>query len=95
MDNFTFAVFVFIIAFPFGFWRAKTEFKSRDWMLAIHIPVIFIILLRLYNKYYLHAEFSWSSILYNLIAFFLAQYLAGLIYKQILKKKKGERNTVK
>jgi len=85
MDNLTFAIIVFFLAFPFGFWRAKSKFKSRDWMLAIHIPVIFIILLRIYNKVHFHISFSWWSVLYNLIAFMSAQYLAGLIYKKVKK----------
>ncbi len=89
MDNLTFAVIVFFLAFPFGFWRAKSRFKSRDWMLAIHIPVVFIILLRIYNKVHFHTGFSWLSVLYNVIAFMSAQYLAGLIYKAF---KKHEAN---
>ena len=89
MDNLTFAVIVFFLAFPFGFWRAKSRFKSRDWMLAIHIPVVFIILLRIYNKVHFHAGFSWTSVVYNVIAFMSAQYLAELIYKAF---KKNEAN---
>jgi hypothetical protein len=45
MDNLTIASIVFILVFPFGFWRAKSRFKSKDWMLAIHIPVVFKICL--------------------------------------------------
>jgi len=89
MDNLTFAVIVFFLAFPFGFWRAKSRFKSRNWMLAIHIPVVFIILLRIYNKVHFHTGFSWTSVVYNVIAFMSAQYLAGLIYKEF---KKNEAN---
>ncbi len=85
MDNITFAIIVFFLAFPFGFWRAKSRFKSRDWMLAIHIPVIFIILLRIYNKMHYHIGFSWTSVVYNVIAFMAAQYLAGLLYKKYIK----------
>jgi hypothetical protein len=87
MDNFTFALWVFLIAFPFGFWRVKTAFRSRDWMLAIHIPVIIIILLRIYNKRYYNIGFSWESVGYNIVAFFTAQYLAGKIYKWYIKNK--------
>jgi len=83
MDNFTFALFVFIIAFPFGFWRVRSKFKSKNWMLAIHIPVLFIILLRIYNKTHYNIGFSWISLVYNIIAFFMAQYIAGIIYKKI------------
>ena len=87
MDNLTFAIIVFFLAFPFGFWRARTKFRSRDWMLAVHIPVVFIILLRIYNKLHFNVGFSWMSVFYNVIAFFSAQYLAGLIYKFYLKNK--------
>jgi ABC-type spermidine/putrescine transport system permease subunit I len=86
MDAITFAVVVFFLAFPFGFWRAKSKFKSRDWMLAIHIPVVFIILLRVYNKMHFDIGFSFLSLVYNVIAFVLAQYLAGFIYKRFIKK---------
>jgi len=85
MDNISFAIAVFFIAFPFGFWRVKSKFKSRDWMLAIHIPVVFIILLRIYNKVHFHIGFNWLSVLYNVIAFMLAQFIAGMIYKKIKK----------
>ena len=81
MNNITFAIIVFFLAFPFGFWRAKSKFKSRDWMLAIHIPVVFIILLRIYNKVHFNTGFSWTSVVYNVIAFVSAQYLAGVIWK--------------
>jgi len=82
MGNITFAIIVFFLAFPFGFWRAKSKFKSRNWMLAIHIPVLFIILLRIYNKVHFHIGFSWISLVYNVIAFMSAQYLAGVILKR-------------
>ena len=85
MDNMSFAIAVFLIAFPFGFWRAKSKFKSRDWMLAIHIPVVFIILLRIYNKVHFHIGFNWLSVLYNVIAFMSAQFIAGMIYKKLKK----------
>ncbi len=84
MNNFTFAVIVFFLAFPFGFWRAKSRFKSKNWMLAIHIPVFFIILLRIYNKIHYHIDFSWWSVLYNIIAFMSAQFLAGLLFTRFI-----------
>ncbi len=87
MDNITFAVIVFFLAFPFGFWRVKSNFKTQDWMLAIHIPVVFIILLRIYNKMNFNIGFSFRSLLFNVIAFVLAQYIAGFIYKRYILKK--------
>ena len=89
MNNLTFAIVVFIIAFPFGFWRVKTKFRSRDWMLAVHIPVVFIIMLRIFNKLHYNIGFQWISVLYNVIAFFSAQFLAGFIYKKFIKKNEG------
>ncbi len=90
MNDYLLAVVVFVLAFPFGFWRARSKFRSRDWMLAIHIPVAMIIGLRLVNKFYYNIGFSWRSLLLNVTAFMLAQYLAGLIYKRRTVKKKLE-----
>ncbi len=82
MNNYLFALLVFIIAFPFGFWRAKVKFRSREWMLSVHIPVVFIILGRIIFK----TPFSWQSLLLNIFAFFSAQYLAGVIYRKFIRK---------
>ena len=37
---------VFVINLPFGYWRSKTVRFSRQWMLAIHLPIPFIFILR-------------------------------------------------
>jgi len=55
-------------------------------MLAIHIPVIFIILLRIYNKMHFNIGFTWRSLIFNIIAFMAAQYTAGIIYKKFIEK---------
>ena len=90
MNDYLLAAIVFVLAFPFGFWRARSKFRSRDWMLAIHIPVVIIIGLRLVNKFYFDIGFSWRSLALNITAFMLAQYLAGVIYKRRLAKKQAE-----
>ncbi len=41
------AVSVFILNLPFGYWRANVNKFSLQWILAIHLPVPFIIALRL------------------------------------------------
>lgn len=94
MNSYTFALIVFVLAFPFGFWRVRTKFRSAQWMLAIHIPVLFIILLRIFNKMYFSIGFTFKSLIFNVIAFFLAQYLAGVIYKRfhLRKHKKSRKN---
>jgi Kef-type K+ transport system membrane component KefB len=38
---------VFILNLPFGYWRANVKKFSLQWILAIHIPVPFVIALRL------------------------------------------------
>ncbi len=40
---------VFIINLPFGYMRSKATRFSRQWMMAIHIPVPFVFLLRIFS----------------------------------------------
>ncbi len=40
---------VFIINLPFGYMRSKATKFSRQWMMAIHIPVPFVFLLRIFS----------------------------------------------
>ncbi len=41
------AVFVFILNLPFGYWRANVKKYSLQWVLAIHLAVPLVILVRL------------------------------------------------
>lgn len=38
---------VFLINIPFGYMRSNEEKFSRKWMMAVHIPVPFVFLLRI------------------------------------------------
>ncbi len=40
---------VFIINLPFGYMRSKAAKFSSQWMMAIHIPVPFVFLLRIFS----------------------------------------------
>ncbi len=40
---------VFIINLPFGYMRSKATKFSRQWIMAIHIPVPFVFLLRIFS----------------------------------------------
>ncbi len=40
---------VFLLNIPFGYWRGNVKKFSLQWALAIHIPVPFVILLRIYS----------------------------------------------
>lgn len=44
------ALSIFVLNIPFGYWRANVIKYSFQWALAIHIPVPFIILLRIYSN---------------------------------------------
>ena len=43
------ALIVFAFNFPFGYWRFKEKKLSFRWFLAIHVPIPFIVLLRIYS----------------------------------------------
>ncbi len=66
------ASIVFLVNIPFGYWRANVDRFSLQWILSIHMPIPFIILLRIYSD--IGFEFITYPIL--IIAFILGQ-LAG------------------
>lgn len=42
---------VFLLNLPFGYLRSKSTRFSRRWMMAIHIPVPFVFLLRVFSGF--------------------------------------------
>ena len=66
---------VFVLNIPFGYWRANVRKFSTQWFLAIHIPVPFIIALRLLSG----IGFAWYTYLFLVGAFFLGQQLGSLL----------------
>ncbi len=42
-------VVVFLINLPFGYVRGNAERFSKQWMMAVHIPVPFVFLLRIFS----------------------------------------------
>jgi hypothetical protein len=67
------ATIVFILNLPFGLWRSKVRRFSAPWILSIHLPVPFIIALRVYSG------LGWKFITFPVLigAFFLGQFLGG------------------
>ena len=67
------AVVVFLINLPFGYWRSRVPARSRQWFLAIHLPVPFVIALRVFSG------LGWQLASFPVLvgAFFLGQYLGG------------------
>jgi hypothetical protein len=42
-------IVVFLINLPFGYIRSRSAKFSKQWMMAIHIPVPFVFLLRIFS----------------------------------------------
>ncbi len=64
---------------PFGYWRANVRRFSLQWFLAIHLPVILVIVLRLA----FHLGFAWTSYVTLVTAFFLGQQFGALLIKRL------------
>ncbi|MGD1002246.1 MAG: hypothetical protein ABSA67_16280 [Candidatus Brocadiia bacterium] len=64
---------ILVINVPFGFWRAGVRKFSLSWFLAVHVPVIIGIGLRILSK------LGWSLATFPALvgAFFLGQFLGG------------------
>jgi hypothetical protein len=68
---------IFLINIPFGYWRATVRSFSRSWFLAIHIPVVVSIGLKL------SAGIGFALVLLPLFVgvFFMGQLVGGAIQK--------------
>lgn len=64
---------VFLINLPFGYWRHKANRFSKQWIMAVHIPVPFVFLLRI------SSGFGWNVIPLLMISDFLGQFAGGRI----------------
>ena len=75
MGLWTVALLVFLINLPFGYWRASVRKMSRQWFLAVHIPVPLVIALRVYSG------LGFRPISFPVIigAFFLGQFVGGRV----------------
>lgn len=72
------ALTVFLINLPFGYWRAQAPRFSRQWMLAIHLPVPAVIALRIFSG------LGWLLISFPVLvgAVFLGQWSGGKLYRR-------------
>lgn len=71
-------IFVFLLNLPFGYWRANVKKYGLQWVLAIHIPVPFVVVARIFSN--IGFELYTYPILVG--AFFLGQSLGYHIYKK-------------
>ncbi len=60
----------------FGYWRANVKKFSLQWFLAVHLPVPFIIFLRIY------ARLGWHWTTYPLLvgSYFFGQLMGAKVY---------------
>lgn len=72
---------VLLLNIPFGYWRANVKRFSLQWFLSVHIPVPFIIALRIMSN----IGFSWYSYVFLVTAFFIGQRLGSFIHKHLEK----------
>lgn len=70
------AIIVLIINIPFGYWRKSVKKFSLQWILAVHVPVPFVIALRFLSG--LGFQFITYPALVG--AFFLGQLIGAKIY---------------
>lgn len=73
MSLWTAALLVFLVNVPFGYWRASVRKFSRQWFLALHLPVPLVIALRVFSG------LGWQLMSFPVLvgAFFLGQFVGG------------------
>ena len=67
------ALLVFLVNLPFGYWRASVRRLSRQWFLAVHVPVPLVIILRIVSG----LGFRLMTFPLMVGAFFLGQFVGG------------------
>ena len=67
---------IYLLNIPFGYWRGNVKKFSLQWALAIHIPVPFVILLRIYSG------MGFALYTYPVLVggFFLGQYSGNKLF---------------
>lgn len=72
------AISILIFNLPFGYWRANVKKFSLQWILAIHLPVQVVILLRIYS------DIGFALYTYPILvaAFFIGQYVGSKLHNR-------------
>ena len=73
------AVAVLILNLPFGYWRAGVRRYSLAWFLSIHIPVPFVVALRLISGLGFHLA---------TLPLVVGAYVAGQLLGGIIRRKR-------
>jgi len=69
-------LFVLVINVPFGYWRANVRKFSLQFLLAIHLPVMFIVFFRILTG----TGFEYETLFVIVPTFFLGQLVGSKIY---------------
>ncbi len=86
MSMLSVATLVFLLNLPFGYFRANEEKLSKRWFLAIHLPVPFVIALRILSG------LGWQFITFPvMIGAFFGGQLAGGWFLQFRKQHAAAR----
>ena len=72
---------IFLLNLPFGYWRGHVRPFSFPWILAVHLPVPLVIIVRILGGV------GWHIKTFPLlaVAYFAGQYLGGNLYTQLKK----------
>ncbi len=62
-----------LVNLPFGYWRAGVRKLSVPWFLAVHLPVLLVVGIRLL----LGLPFAWWVLPFTVGSFALGQWLGG------------------
>jgi len=73
---------VFVLNIPFGYWRANVKKLSVQWFLSIHVPIPFVIFLRIYGG------IGFALYTYPIIvaAFFGGQFYGKILFSKFQKR---------
>jgi hypothetical protein len=78
---------VLLLNIPFGFWRDGTKRFTLPWLLAVHLPVPFVVGLRVLST--LGWRFTTFPVLIG--SFFLGQFLGGKVHQWWQWRKNAKR----
>ncbi len=79
----TVALLVFLINLPFGYLRSNSEKFSKKWFMWVHVPIPFVIALRLMSG----LGFQLYTFPIMITAYFLGQFIGGAVGKKYKKVK--------
>ncbi len=78
------AFLTFLVNIPFGYWRAKLKPLSKEWFLAVHLPVPLIVIFRLLFGVHLNIP----TFVVFVISFFAGQRV-GVFLNRFIERKLG------